>query len=83
LLDAQGDVVLSERSRELRRGPGIHDNQALQRIPFEIPEVRAAIAAGTRDGRVRSSGGLTVIEHLESADWLLAVTVDGEPYGLR
>jgi serine/threonine-protein kinase len=83
LLDAHGDVVLSERSRELRTGPGIHGNQALERVPFELPEVRAAIAAGARDGRVQSAGGLTVFEHLESADWLLAVTVDGAPYGLR
>jgi serine/threonine-protein kinase len=83
LLDAHGDVVLSERSRELRHGPGIHDNQALDRVPFEIAEVRDAVASGARDGRVRSSGGLTVLEHLDSADWLLAVTVDGAPYGLR
>jgi len=83
LLDARGDVVLSERSGELRHGPGIHGNQALERVPFEIPEVREAIRAGARDGRVRSAGGLTVFEHLDSADWLLAVTVDGAPYGLR
>jgi serine/threonine-protein kinase len=82
LLDAHGDVVLSERSRELRRGPGIHSNQALERVPFEVPEVRDAIVAGARDGRVRSASGLTVFEHLESADWRLAVTVDGAPYGL-
>jgi serine/threonine protein kinase len=83
LLDVQGDVVLSQHTREQRAGPGLHDNQALVRVPFEVAAVRDAIAGGAREGRVLSETGFTVFEHLASAGWLLAVTVDGELYGLR
>jgi eukaryotic-like serine/threonine-protein kinase len=83
LLDPQGDVVLTERTREQRTSPGLHQNKALQRVPFEVAEVRAAILAGARQGRVQSGSQLTVFERLDSAEWLLAVNVDGEPYGLR
>jgi serine/threonine protein kinase len=83
LLDAQGDVVLSQHTPDQRAGPGLHDNQALARLPFEVKAVRDAIAGGAREGRVLSASGFTVFEHLDSADWLLAVTVDGELYGLR
>lgn len=82
LLDGRGDVVVSEDLLDFRAGPGLHQNQALERVPFAVPEVSAAIAAGAREGRVRSASGFTVFEHLHSADWLLAVTVDGAPYGL-
>jgi hypothetical protein len=81
LLDARGDVVLSQQTRELRRGVGLHDNLPLLRQPFAVAEVRAAIAGGAREGRVHSAGALTVFETLDSTGWLLAVTVDGAPYG--
>ncbi|MEY4545572.1 MAG: hypothetical protein RL685_1767 [Pseudomonadota bacterium] len=81
LLDAQGNVVLSEQTRERRRGAGLHDNQPLERRPFAVEEVRAAVASGAREGRVHSAGALTVFESLDSTGWLLAVTVDGAPYG--
>jgi hypothetical protein len=82
LLDEQGDEVLSERTRERRRSAGLHDNQPLERIPFAVAEVRAAIAGGARSGRVQSGNTLTVFESLDTTGWLLAVTVDGAPYGL-
>ena len=46
-------------------------------------QVRAAIAAGAREGRIQSGSTLTVFESLVSTGWLLAVTVDGAPYGLQ
>ncbi len=82
LLDRQGNVVLSERTRERRRAAGLHGNQPLESTPFEVAEVRQAIAAGAREGTVQSAGTLTVFESLDSAGWLLSVTVDGAPYGL-
>ena len=82
LLDAQGDEVLSERTRERRRSAGLHENQPLERLPFAVEEVRAAIAGGARQGQVHSAGALTVFESLDTTGWLLAVTVDGAPYGL-
>jgi serine/threonine protein kinase len=82
LLDSQGDVVLSARTLDFRSSPGLHENQALERVPFEVPAVRAAIAAGAREGSVHSSHGFTVFERLDRAGWLLAVTVEGAPYGL-
>jgi methyl-accepting chemotaxis protein len=81
LLDAQGNVVLSEQTRERRRSAGLHENQPLERPPFAVEEVRAAVASGAREGRVHSAGALTVFESLDSTGWLLAVTVDGTPYG--
>lgn len=81
LLDARGNVVLSEQTRERRRSAGLHENQPLERLPFAVEEVRAAIVGGAREGRVHSAGALTVFERLDSTGWLLAVTVDGAPYG--
>jgi hypothetical protein len=83
LLDTSGDVVLSDQTREVRLGAGLHHNRALDKHPFEVAEVRAAIARGAREGRVHSGAELTVFRRLDSADWLLAVSVDGEPYGAR
>ena len=61
---------------------GLHENQPLERLPFAVEEVRAAIAGGAREGQVHSAGALTVFESLDTTGWLLAVTVDGAPYGL-
>lgn len=81
LLDAQGYVVLSEATRRVRLGRGTHDNRALERLPFEVAEVRAAIAAGESAGSVQHGASLTVFRRLDSAAWYLAVSVDAEPYG--
>ncbi|HKO92454.1 MAG TPA: protein kinase, partial [Polyangiaceae bacterium] len=83
LLDAAANVVLSERTREVRLSGGLHANRALERTPFEVPEVRAAIAAGAREGRVQSGDRMTVFERLDTGGWLLAVTVESAPYDLR
>jgi len=83
LLDAAGNVVLSGQTREVRLSAGLHANRALERTPFEVPEVRAAIVAGAREGRVQSGSQLTVFERLDTGGWLLAVTVESEPYDLR
>jgi hypothetical protein len=82
LLDGHGDVVVSERTPAVKLGAGIHANRPLQRPPFEVPEVRNAILTGAREGRVLARGQLTVFRRLETEGWLLAVTVDGEAYGL-
>jgi hypothetical protein len=82
LLDTEGNVVLSELTRERRRSAGLHENQPLERSPFAVAEVRAAIAAGAREGHIQSDRLLTVFESLHTTSWLLAVTVDSAPYGL-
>ena len=81
LLDDHGDVVVSERTPGPKLEAGIHANKPLQPLPFEVPEVRNAILAGAREGRVLASGRLTVFRRLDTEGWLLAVTVDGEAYG--
>ena len=83
LLDTAGDVVLSGRTRGVKLSAGIHANRALERTPFEVPEVRAAIQAGAHEGRVQSGSGLTVFERLDTGAWILAVTVESAPYDLR
>jgi len=83
LVDEAGDVVLSEQTREVKLGAGLHQNRALERRLFEVPEVRQAIARGEREGRVHAEARLTVFQRLETAPWLLAVSVDSEPYGMR
>lgn len=83
LLDADGQVVVSEPTRNPKLEPGIHANQPIERRPFEVPSVRAAIAAGAREGRFLHDERLTVLRALDTPDWFLAVTVLAEPYGLR
>jgi len=83
LLDTEGNVVLSGQTRDVKLGAGIHDNRALERTPFEVSEVRAAIVAGAHEGRVQSGSRLTVFERLETGGWILAVTVESAPYDLR
>jgi len=80
LLDESGNVVLSEQTREVKLGAGLHQNRTLERRPFEVAEVREAIAQGVRVGRVQSGSRLTVFQSLDTAHWLLAVSVDSEPY---
>jgi hypothetical protein len=81
LVDARGDVVLSEATRQVRLGRGTHDNRALERRPFEVAEVRDAITAGESAGSVQHGASLIVFRRLDSAAWYLAVSVDAEPYG--
>ena len=83
VIGADGQVVVSEPTRNPKLEPGIHANQPIERRPFEVPSVRAAIAAGAREGRFLHDERLTVLRALDTPDWFLAVTVLAEPYGLR
>jgi hypothetical protein len=74
VLDERGDVVFSTAERGQRLAAGVHGNRVLDRWPFPVPAVRAAVARGSHDGSVRSGDTIVVYQRLGSFDWWLAST---------
>ncbi len=80
ILNARGDVVFSSDAKVLRMAPGTYENRKIKLNPFDMEQVRAAVARGEKSGRVTEGRKLATFVRLHALDWTLVVTTDAAPY---
>jgi len=78
LVDEKGRVIVGTADRGRNLGAGLHGDESLGTVPFDVPEVVARVQAGDAAGLLDAGGERYVWSRLTALPWTYVVRVD--PY---